>query len=61
MKRVIFFWSKNEMFYLTDTDNDTTAELNKRLAAMLNSTGIIGGVIGTDSEIPDFAIDLTNE
>lgn len=58
-KVVILYWTNTDMFYLTDTDDDTQLELNKRLYAICNTPGVISGTLATKEDIPDFAIDAT--
>lgn len=58
-KLVILYWTNAGMYYLTDTDNDTQAELNKRLFTICNGPGVVSGTLATESDIPDFAIDAT--
>ena len=58
-KVVIIYWTNTNMYYLTDTDDETHKELNERLLKICNAPGVISGTLATEDDIPDFAIDVT--
>lgn len=60
-KVVILYWTNEDMYYLTDTDDDTQKELNQRLRAICSAPGVVAGTLATESDIPDFAINATAE
>lgn len=59
MKTIILYWTNTDMYYVTDTDDDTPAEVNKRLLTICNAPGVVAGTLATESDIPDFAINAT--
>lgn len=59
MKTIILYWTNTDMYYVTDTDDDTPAEVNKRLRVICNAPGVVGGTLATEDDIPDFAINAT--
>lgn len=58
---VLLFWTRFQMYYaVIDKDGMRDAGL-KLLDALISSNNAIGGVIATESEIPDFAINRTDD
>lgn len=60
-KVVILYWTNTDMYYLNDTDDDTQAELNRRLLTICNAPGVVSGTLATERDIPDFAINAASE
>lgn len=58
---VLLFWTRYNMYYAVIDNSEVRDAGLKLLDALIHSQKAIDGVIATEDDIPDFAIDRTED
>lgn len=58
MDKTILFWTMNELYYYSDTENKSIEEIKIIADKVRNFTGVFGAVIVNTCQVPRFAIEF---